>query len=122
MKGGLIMSKRIIWFSRHNPLPKQRQELKRLFGENAEILIDAQPFSTADDVVKRFHDAGADEMVIVAPLSVIDAITKRGIQPLFAEMEVVSCGDYDVVAAGRKYKFVKFVRIKSILVEKEELR
>jgi hypothetical protein len=36
-------------------------------------------------------------------------------------MQVVEGDDYDVVAAGQKYKFMKFVRIKSILVEKEEL-
>lgn len=50
--------KRIIWFSRHNPLPKQKEELQRIFSE-VEILIDTQPFSNADDVVKRFHMADA---------------------------------------------------------------
>lgn len=39
----------------------------------------------------------------------------------FDGMQVVEGNDYDVVAAGRKYKFVKFVRIKSVTVEKEEL-
>lgn len=112
--------KRIIWFSRHNPLPKQREELQRIFGE-VEILIDAQPFSNADEVVDRFRAAGGDEMVSVAPLSVIDQLCQRGIQPLFAEMEVVQDGSYDVMAAGRKYRFLKFTRIKDIKILKEDL-
>lgn len=111
---------RIIWFSRHNPLEKQKEELKRIFGE-VEILIDTQPFSNADDVITRFKAANADEMVTVAPLSVIDQLCQRGVQPLFAEMEVVQDGEYDVVAAGRKYKFLKFTRIKQINIVKEEL-
>lgn len=111
---------RVIWFSRHNPLEKQKEELKRIFGE-VEILIDTQPFSNADNIVDRFFAAKADEMVVVAPLSVIDQLCQRGIQPLFAEMEVVQNDEYDVVAAGRKYKFLKFTRIKEINITKEEL-
>lgn len=111
---------RIIWFSRHNPLEKQKQELIKIFGE-IELLIDAQPFSNAADVINRFKAAKADEMVTVAPLSVIDQLCQKGIQPLFAEMEVVENAQYDVVAAGRKYKFLKFTRIKEINIVKEEL-
>lgn len=111
---------RIIWFSRHNPLEKQKDELKRKFGE-VEILIDTQPYSNADDIINRFKAAKADEMVTVAPLSVIDQLCQRGIQPLFAEMEVVHNGEYDVISSGRKYKFLKYTRIKQINIVKEEL-
>lgn len=116
------MGKKVVWFSRHNIIPKQRAELEQIFGKDIEILIDTKPFSNADDVVGRFNAVGADEMVIVAPLSVIDAITKWGVKPLYAEMQAVKNGeDYDVIASGRKYRFDRFVRIKSVIIEKEEL-
>lgn len=112
---------KIIWFSRHAPIPKQIAELKRLFGEEVEVVQDPNPFSGADDVVRRFRESGADEMVIVAPLTVIDQITKRGIQPLYAEMRLVEKGPYDVDVNGRKFVFERFTRIKRVIVEKEEL-
>ena len=116
--------KKIVWFSRHEPVQKQIDELKRLFGPDVEVVQDPDPFSSADDVVRRFRRLGGDEMVIVAPMSVIDQITRRGIRPLFAEMVLVN-GDedeYDVIANGRKYRFDRFVRIMRIEIVKEELR
>lgn len=113
---------KIVWFSRHKPIQKQVDELKRLFGENIELAIDPNPFSTADDVIERFKRNKAQEMVIVAPLSVIDAITKRGIKPLYAEMKPVQSDDFDVEVNGRKFVFERFVRIKGIVIEKEEVK
>lgn len=111
---------KIMWFSRHEPIPKQIAELERLFGD-VEVVQDPNPFSGADDVVRRFRESGADEMVIVAPLTVIDQITKQGIQPLYAEMRLVEEGPYDVDVNGRKFVFERFTRIKRVIVEKEEL-
>lgn len=113
---------KIVWFSRHKPIQKQVDELKRLFGENIELAIDPNPFSTADDVIERFKRNKAQEMVIVAPLSVIDAITKRGIKPLYAEMKPVQSDDFDVEVNGRRFVFERFVRIKGIVIEKEEVK
>lgn len=112
--------KKIIWFSRHAPIQKQIDELERIYGE-VNIIQDRNPFSSADDVVKRFNSKNADEMVIVAPLSVIDAITKRGIKPLYAEMELVHGSQYDVMANGRKFIFKEFVRINKVTIEKEKI-
>jgi len=101
-------------------LESQKKELERIFGE-VELLIDTLPFSDAADVANRFKLANADEMVVVAPLSVIDRLCQLGIQPLFAEMDVVQSGEYDVIAAGRKYKFKNFSRIREIKIVKEQL-
>lgn len=113
--------KKIIWFSRHAPIPKQLDELKRIFGPETEVIQDPNPFQTADDVVQRFRASGADEMVVVAPLSVLDQLIKRGVRPLYAEMELVEDEDYDTIANGRKFRFIRFVRIIEITVKKEPL-
>jgi len=115
------MAKKVVWFSRHPAIPKQISELKRLFGEDTEITADPKPFSGADDIVRRFRDAGGDEMVVVAPLSVIDTICKRGIKPLWAEMEAVSEDQADVIANGRHFRFVRFRRVKRLVLEFEEV-
>ncbi len=114
------MTKKIIWFSRHPAIPKQVDELKRIFGE-IEVIQDPKPFANADDVCQRFKKMGGDEMVIVAPLSVIDAICKRGIKPLWAEMEQVPPEDADITANGRGYRFIKFRRVKRLVLEFEDV-
>lgn len=115
------MLKKIIWFSRHPAIPRQIDELKRLFGEDIEVIQDPKPFANADDVIQRYKKMSGNEMVIVAPLSVIDAICKSGIKPLWAEMEQVPVSQADVTANGRGYKFVKFRRVKRLVLEFEEI-
>lgn len=111
---------RVVWLSRHKPLGKQARELERLFGP-VELIHDPESFTTADKIVEKFRKSGADEMVIVAPLSVIDQLVQRGIRPLYAEMTQVHEGQYDVDVNGRKFIFQRFTRIVGIKVEKEEL-
>lgn len=115
------MPKKIMWFSRHEILLSQRVELKRLFGNDVKIIPDGKPFSTADDVVKRFKFQQADEMVIVAPLSVIGAICDRGIKPLWAEMKLVPKVEAEVVVNDRGFKFAKFRRVKKLALEFTEI-
>ena len=117
----ISMGKKILWLSRHNPLPSQISELKRIFGKDVEVVIDPQPFDNAEDIALRFKNGGYDEMVVVAPLSVIQRLTELGIKPLWAEMKRVSKEEAETSVSGRYYKFIKFKRIKGIKIEFEEL-
>ena len=117
----ISMGKKILWLSRHNPLPSQISELKRIFGKDVEVVIDPQPFDNAEDIALRFKNGGYDEMVVVAPLSVIQRLTELGIKPLWAEMKRVSKEEAETEVSGRYYKFIKFKRIKGIKIEFEEL-
>jgi len=104
---------RILWLSRHKPLPSQIRELERLFGE-VEVVQDPNPFSSADEIKQRFVSGGYDDIVVVAPLSVIQRLTELGVKPLWAEMEVCSPEEAEVWASGRPYKFKCFKRIMAI--------
>lgn len=112
--------KRILWLSRHKPLPSQIRELKRLFGE-VEVVQDPNPFSSAEEIKKRFEEGGYDDLVVVAPLSVIQRLTQLGIKPLWAEMRQVPVEEAEVVATGRGYRFERFRRIRAVKIEFEEL-
>lgn len=114
-----MTSKKIIWFSRHEPLESQITELKRLFGEETEIIQDPKPFSSAEEVVKRYKEMNGDDMVVVAPLSVLGRLCQLGIKPLWADMEVVGLEEAEVIAAGRGYKFKEFKRVKKLVLEFE---
>jgi hypothetical protein len=130
--------KRIVWFSRNEPLPSQIAELKRLYGEDCEVLKDQKPLSSAEDVVRRFRMNEGDEMVTVAPMSVIKEICKLGVEPLWAEMEQITDpwnrDDVEMItglhksndhivsqiqrggAAIRGLKFLRYRKIKDILM------
>jgi hypothetical protein len=112
--------KKILWMSRHPWLKSQERELKRIFGE-IKIEQIATPFKSAEEIVKIFEQGNYDEMVIVAPLSVVAKICEMGIKPLWAEMETVPPEEAEVEEGGRYYRFKGFKRIKGVRVEFEEL-
>jgi len=113
--------KKILWLSRHNPLPAQVLELQRLFGD-VNITIDDKPLASAEDVVQRME--GYDEVVIVAPLSIISKVIEYGVKPLFADMQridKVEDKDRDTEVGGRCYRFIGFKRIVGMKIELEKL-
>ncbi|MBC7340931.1 MAG: hypothetical protein H5U02_00495 [Clostridia bacterium] len=112
---------RVVWFSRHDPLERQIAELRRLFGEDVQVVRDPEPFDSAEDVVRRFRAAGGDEMVVVAPLSVLGRLCDLGLRPLWAEMEVVGPEEAEVVVSGRHYRFARFRRVKRLALEFEDV-
>ncbi len=112
--------KRILWLSQHTPLPSQIKALKKLFGE-IEVVKDPHPFSSAEDIVGRFRRGRYDDIVVVAPLSVIAKLVELGIKPLWAEMDQVPIEHAEVEAKGRGYRFNRFRRIKKLHFEFEEL-
>lgn len=121
----------IMWMSRHNPTQRQLAELERLFpGHNLEV--DINPFTGADDIALRVRRTlkASDrvELVVVAPLTVVRELVKRGLRPLQAVMEQIPCDDPAVeVRIGhwakrdRCYKFLGFRRITNVRVETEPI-
>jgi hypothetical protein len=112
--------KRFFWVSQHPYLPSQLAELRRLFGE-VEIVQDPRPFSSAEDIVARYRKGNYDEMIVVAPLSVLGKIVELGIRPLWADMQLVSLAQAEVSAKGRGYRFVRFRRVIKLTLEFEDL-
>lgn len=106
------MPAKIVWMSRHSPTPSQVRELERLFPGH-DFQVETRPFSGASQIVKRFHDTGATEMVVVAPWTVLNELVKLGLKPLVAKMENVPCDSKEaeiVLGHGRRRRCQRFVR------------
>jgi hypothetical protein len=117
-KGGAMI--KILWMSQHKPLPKQIAELRKIFGSTTEVEQDPRPFSSAEEIVKRYKEGGYGDMVVVAPLSVISRLVDLGIKPLWCDMEFLKSAEgADVSFRGRHYKFLGFKRIKMVRLEFE---
>lgn len=116
------MKTRIVWMSQHTPTKRQRAALTAIFPSHL-LIIDHRSFDGADDIVARFRKANADEMVVVAPLTVVRELVKRGIRPIYAEMRQLKCDhpEVEVRASGRCYKFLRFSRVTDVLLKLEEV-
>jgi len=113
--------KKILWMSQHKPLEKQIKTLKMVFGNDTIIDQDPLPFSSAEEILKRYKAGGYNEMVVVAPLSVIARLVDLGIKPLWCDMECLTSQESaDISYRGRYYRFIGFKRIKTVQVEFEE--
>jgi len=107
--------------SRHRPLPVQERALPDYLGEDVRIEQDPNPFSNAEEIVRRYRCGGYDDMVVVAPLSVIARLVDLGIRPIWCEMEVVSEDEHcDIKYRDRRYAFRRFRRIRRVAVEFED--
>lgn len=113
--------KKILWLSQHTPFLKQIAELQRIFGQ-VEVVRDLQPFSNAEEIFGRYRAGGYDEIVTVAPLSVIAKLCEIGLCPLYSQMDqVAKQSQADLSYRGRFYRFNRFVRVKAVRLETEEL-
>ncbi|MEM2068407.1 MAG: hypothetical protein QXE50_05775 [Nitrososphaerota archaeon] len=113
--------KKIYWVSRHSPIRRQVDALKKIYGEDVRIIQDPNPFSNAEEIVKRYRESGCDDILVVAPLSVIQRLVELGVKPLWSEMQVTKPEEADVSVNGRHYKFVKFRRVVGVKIEFQDL-
>lgn len=114
---------RILWISRHPPVEKQIRDLKNIYGD-IEFIQYAGFVKDSNFVVDLINKFKADEIVVVLPLTIIQhLIKKHGIQPIIPEMEEVDQGDYDYEdpGTGKKFRFVRFVRLRDIVLVKDPL-
>lgn len=113
---------RILWMSRHKPHRRQIEALQKMYGKDVVIVQESRPFDDAREIARRFREGNFDDMVIVAPLSVIAVLCKEGIKMLWSE--AVEENDPAKIefrgARGQGYRFVRFRRIKRVALEFED--
>lgn len=102
--------------SRHTPTQRQIEALRAMYGADVSVEQEARPFDDAREIARRFRQGGYDDIVVVAPLSVIAVLCQEGIRPLWSE----AAEENDPAkiefrgARGQGYRFVRFRRIKEV--------
>jgi hypothetical protein len=93
-----------------------------MFGGDTIVEQESRPFDDARQIAKRYREGRYDDMVIVAPLSVIQVLCNEGIRMLWSE--AVEENDLSKIefrgARGQGFRFVQFRRIKRVLLEFED--
>jgi hypothetical protein len=118
----------ILWASQHSPLRSQREELRRLFGDDVCIVTSPTAMRDVGDLLDRLHQLDPPrELLLVAPLSVCREVIKRGVKPLWAEMQRVTPApafiDPNTMTQHdtRVSRFIGFRRLTGVTLEFEDL-
>ena len=114
---------KILWMSRHKPVLSQIKELQKLFGTDVVVEQDPRPFDSAEQIVKRYKVGNYQDIVVVAPLSVLAKMCELGLKPLWAdaaeetnERRIEYRG-----ARGKGFRFIGFKRVSRIELVFEEV-
>jgi hypothetical protein len=95
--------------------------LEQYLGDTVEI--EKLPgFRSAENIAQTYREGTFDDMVIVAPLSVIAHVVDLGVRPLWSESveEPDRSQAHFQGGGGKWFRFVRFRRIKTVLVEFED--
>jgi len=108
------MAKKILWFSRHQPMAFQIPILQNIFGRDMilEKKVGNDSYMNAEKIVQFIKENHFEEIVMVAPFSVMAKVIELGVKPIKAD--VVEVKDESLATfsfGGRHYKFIKFVRV-----------
>lgn len=116
------MTTSVLWVSRHSPLPGQRDELSRLFGE---VSLTVAPEGSVSETLARFEALPEPrELVLVAPLAICREVLKRGVKPLCPMMKRVKLdgiNSWDAVLPNGRAVFTGYKRRTSIHETFEEI-
>ena len=107
--------------SRHSPHRRQIETLQETYGSDVVIEQEAKPFDDARQISRRFKEGGYDDMVLVAPLSVIAVLCGEEIKSLWSE--AIEENDPAKIefhgVRGQGFRFVRFRRLKRLALEFE---
>lgn len=118
-----------MWHSAHTPHTLEIAEMKKIFGND--VVVDMhgsgrgqRSYLSAKEIIKTFKDGHYDELFMIAPLSVIQAVLSLSVQPLKARVEQIqSPNGHDFEYHGRYFKFLSpmFERVVEIKIVTENL-
>lgn len=116
------MPKKVLWVSQHSMQGVQMGCLRRMYGKDVEVVEDTRPFDSAEVIIHRVRDGGYDDVIVVAPYSVLDRMCKLGLRPLWADAEqVFNRKQADWSVRDRHYRFLGFSRVKELKLVLEDL-
>ena len=100
----------------------QMAALKRMFDDDVELVEDMRPFDNAETIVQRVREGKFDDVIVIAPFSVLARMVDLGLRPLWAEaIQVFDKTQSDWEVKDRMYRFTGFKRVKKLVLELEEL-
>lgn len=102
----------------------QRPILQKIFGDDM-VLTERTgdgSYMSAENIVQFMRSNHFDEIVMVAPLSVMAKVIELKVYPIKADViEIKDAKEATFSFSGRHYKFIKFVRVMRLELVTEDL-
>jgi hypothetical protein len=108
---------KILWVSPYPIYKSQRKTLQKMYGNDVEVLkypTEIERPEQAEEVARKFREGNYDDIVVIAPSSVISRLLELGVKPLWAQEEVVENlerADRVDEASSTGYRFLRFKRV-----------
>ena len=99
--------KRILFLTQHRLYPNQRAALERIFGASVQITVDGRAFHDAQEIVRWYREGKYDDLVVIGPVWVLDALMKFSVFPIFTRMERGGKGKPDAFIQFERYEGIK---------------
>jgi hypothetical protein len=110
--------KHILWISRHPPNVQLMEDLANVLGDKIVITRHTASVFHHEELVEMYRSYPFDDIVVTLPIELIGKLCAAKIYPIRAVHSVI---EDDPDTGARKYKFLRFERIHSVLVKKERL-
>jgi len=102
----------------------QRPILQKIFGKDMVLIqrTGTDVYMSAEKIVEMMRREKFDEIIMVAPFSVMAKVIELGVRPIKADViEVKDSHEATFSYNGRHYKFLKFVRVMRLELVTEDL-
>lgn len=112
---------KIAWYGPGAPTPRQLARLGELFGDDVAVELRGQIRNAADGAAD-YRRSGCDDLVVIAPLAVLDHLLREGLKPLWSDAEVVEAShpEREWEVKGRPFRFLGFKRLTALELKTEE--
>lgn len=119
------MPVKVCWFGvPHSivPLPSQVTALQTLFP-SSELTINSEPCKDADDIAMQYELLGGDVLVVVASLTILSFLLRKGYRPICPRMERLKVGDprMERMIGDIPYRFNRFREAVKVNIEYAEV-
>lgn len=103
------------------PTPRQLAALQSRFGVAPSDIDPRGQLRNAAAGVADFRRSGADDLVVIAPLAVLDHVLREGVRPIWSGAEVVdrSHPEAEWEVKGRWFRFTEFKRLTGLELKTE---
>jgi len=113
---------KVLWLCRHYPKRKQIHELKRIFGEDVEIVQVVEKVSGAGRILELMKEYNCDEVVVNVPDKILSGLLSKGVRPIRAIMQrTINRNYYAHPRAKYTFRHICFERVHKYDVRTERL-
>lgn len=103
----VIMTKRILWWSSHGPLPIHRELLQKFLGTFK--ITHKKRIESAEEIKREFISGNYDVLYVAGPLTVLEKLTQLDVPFLVTEKKRVHKNNADFTdSEGKSWRVTGF--------------